>query len=161
MFSFHRRHFIGFDTCKALVVMLAIVLIQEVFDFNLHINLASTGRDFGDLYIALASIYAGLLGFIITAGAVIFSIDTGKRIEMLRKSPYFSQIFSSYISASLWLLVGALIMLGLFAYTDPQAPTTLTSYALLATVLLNVLKCWRAVSLLKKVYTLSSKNHGD
>jgi len=161
MLQLIRKHFIFFDSLASIIFVVVLALLNHFVFPSFQILVVTPDKDYGDLYLTLSTIYAGLLGFIITAGAIIFSIDSGKRIDVLRKSPFFSQIFNSYLNASFWLLATTVLVLAIYVHTDTSKPSAMILLLIVGTVILNIVKGCRAVSLLKKVYKLSDKINGD
>lgn len=158
--AFREKYFIYFDTFGVLFLIVVIASISRIFQFNLPLPLGE-GVEYGSLYLEIASIYAGLLGFMIAIGSIVFSIDSGKRIEALRKNPNFSQILDTYISASRWLAIGAFAMIVIYIYTDHKNPNEFTKYIFLGSLIIAAVKGWRAVTILKKIFSLSAKSKGD
>ncbi len=159
--AFRRRHFLYFDVIESALFTAVIFATLKFTGTARLFEFTSSVRDYGALFLNLASIYASLLGFIIAAAAIIFTIDSGKRIDALRQSQYFPQVFDSYLNSSFWLFLGTITMLALYTYTDPSTQPRWSFYATLFTLVVSSVTIWRALSLLRRVFGISSKALGD
>jgi hypothetical protein len=84
----------------ALGVVATAVLIgwSELFGGSRHLDNFLTEHS-ETLYIVLAPIAAAMLGFILAAAAIVVTSAPAKRMEVLRESPHYPELWASFRSA--------------------------------------------------------------
>jgi hypothetical protein len=94
-------------TEKALagVLILAYALSTDAKGFNASMSQGARTA----LYAALAGITGALLGFVLAALAVIVALPDSERMKALRTHPTWDRVPSSYVRASLALLVAVIV----------------------------------------------------
>lgn len=157
--KYREIHFIGFDTLGAVFVSAILFLIVRISSLQSLLEDALLhNNNFGDIYLALAGIFAGLLGFIIASGAIIFTIDDGPRINLLKRNPYYNQVLFVYISASKYLMLATLLCLVLFIFAN-DSKHSIYLYLIIFLLLLIGTKVWRCINILKRIFLLSTKSN--
>lgn len=105
-------------------------------------------------YGTIASIAGSLLGFIITGISIILAFATLPPLKRLRQSPYYKDIYSSYISSIRALAVLTIIsVVGLLLDTD-SGPNLVIVYILIGSVSLAILTLSRSIWILESFISI-------
>ncbi len=95
--KFWRQHFLTVEMVIA-VVMTAILLFWSREGGALVLDAIVKGSR-GTIYGTLASIFGSLLGFAITALSVVLGFSASERLNVVRQSSYYPQLWAVFTSA--------------------------------------------------------------
>lgn len=105
LLTFRRRHFMWFDLLEAWALTSLALYFAHHLGFWDRL-LAALCVHHSDFYGALASVIGSLLGFTITAAAVLLSFVSTPQLDVVRKSPRYSDLWATFLAAMRWLGVG-------------------------------------------------------
>lgn len=103
------------------------------------------------VYVALAAILGSLLGFVITALSIIIGYSANDKLEFLRKTAPYEQLWKVLLKTirALSLATGAMIV-GLVLDRD-NAPNHIIFCICVYTIVLSLMRLWRCVWVLENV----------
>lgn len=155
--TFREKHFIGFDTIFAFLITAILLYGYSLLSPLTSLITAITGNDnFPAFITTISQIYGTLLGFIITIAALIFTFDHSEKIEFFKKSPHYKKVLDIYINASKYLIVSlTLSMMALFVNYENEQWQYLGFIALLWSLIVCILKVWRCLWVMRKLFSLS------
>ena len=111
--SFYQRHFMSVDTIVSIIVALLIWMGHRYLGFSSLI--VSFSENYQTLYGTLASVCGSLLGFVVTAVSIIFSLLPRRVFRVLIDSGHHQTLFNIFFNsvlflalATIWALVGVL-----------------------------------------------------
>ncbi len=105
----------------------------------------------GQIYGTLASICGSLLGFVIATLSVVLGFNTSRRLDVLRKSTYYKQLWSVFTSAIRVLAFTTCAwLLALFVDRD-SSPNLFILVLCFGATFLAVLRLGRAVWVLERI----------
>lgn len=105
----------------------------------------------GQIYGTLASICGSLLGFVIATLSVVLGFNTSRRLDILRKSKYYKQLWNVFTSAIRVLAVTTCAwLLALFIDRD-TSPNLFVLVVCFGATFLAVLRLGRAVWVLERI----------
>lgn len=139
-----KKYFIFYDSFKAFFYSLLIwIMLLRVIPEN--------KLDFHALFNEFYPAYVSLCGFLITAFAVLISINDGDKIEKLKERDQYKQVFDIFYSAMSWLTF--LIVLSIFC-NFIESNICFGLFVLILGVVLPIIKIGRAVWILKEIFSL-------
>lgn len=97
------------QNCIAGLIALALLLSQRFTNFDAS-SFIST-KEPSNVYGALASIYGALLGFVITAAAIVISSLGSPYLAVVRRSQHFHKLWTIFFSTSKFLGIATLFSL--------------------------------------------------
>jgi hypothetical protein len=103
------------------------------------------------IYGTLASIFGSLLGFVITALSVVLGLSSSERLNVLRASRYYQQLWDVFTSAIRVLGVSTILWLGALFFDRETAPKPLLLVACLGISFLATLRLARCVWVLERI----------
>lgn len=112
------------------------------------------------VYGSLASLFGGLLGFVIAGVAILLTMGETPRLQLIQSSGMYKQILTIFTSTTRWLAIGTVVaIVGLVADKDPSSGTgasTLWWYAwiLVWALVVGGLRLWRCLWVLENVIGL-------
>lgn len=96
-----KLYFSLFESFRTQVSITLILLIGiRVAHHNNVISLENLLKNLEPLHSSLASIYGSLLGFVITAAAIVISLLSSDRLSIVRQSPHFPKLWQIFFSAA-------------------------------------------------------------
>ena len=122
-------------------------------------ELLSGGR--GDIYGALASIFGALLGFTVTAMAIVLSASDSDGLKLLRgKKKAYSEMWAVFKGSIGALgLATTMALVALVLDRDPTDASPVILSLVLATTLFGSLRVWTAIRVLLEVVDLITRDH--
>jgi hypothetical protein len=91
-----RRHYLAYEGVLCIAGALAVIVYSEHCGGSRHLD-AYLGEHGGELYAASSGVYGALLGFIITATAVI--LDKIEQLRLVRESRHYPTLWSTLLAS--------------------------------------------------------------
>ncbi len=114
-------------------------------------------------YGTIASIYASLLGFVLTAVSIVLLIGGLPRFKLLRQSKQYGAVFETFFHAVYVLAIGLIVAtVGFVVDHDNGGKISLWLEAIsFLTFALVVVRVWRCVALLRALALIAAKPFGE
>ena len=151
----YSQNFLLYESAMSLVLVTCAVLFTEfVWGRDQLRELLDGRRELW--YSTVSSIAGSLLGFVITGLSVLFALTQSDQYTLLRRSPYYRQIYTIYLNTVLFLGMVTLIGLaGLFAERGQQALAWIP-YLLGWTMVVSIFRVWRCTWVLWRIIQIGS-----
>jgi len=120
----------------------------------LNLNDFITPKISGTLFSTLASIFGSLLGFVITAAAIVISFLGSPSMSVLKKSAHFPKLWKIFFATSRALGVSTVFALACIIDDVTAALGPITVYILIALCILTFLRVISCLWVLEKVVEL-------
>ena len=107
------------------------------------------------LYETVSKLAGALLGFAITSMSVLFGLTQSDRYALLRRSPYYRQVYAIYLNTAFYLGTATVLgLVGLFA-DHGQPALVWFPYVFGWAPLICVLRVWRCVWVLWRIIKIA------
>lgn len=100
--AFWKRNFLVLEALVAVALTAAFAVWYFLWEGSVSVEELLRDNK-GNVYRTVATISASLLGFSITATSIIFALSSHQRLELLRTSPRYSDLWSTLIQTILSL----------------------------------------------------------
>ncbi len=145
-----RRNFLKVELGVAVFAGLGAISWGYFLDGNELIReVLGAGR--GDIYGALASIFGSLFGFAITATSIVLGFSGSERLTVLRDSPYYQDLWDTFLSTIKWLGVATILALIALVFDRDTIPLFTVIYAAFFASVIVTLRLMRSVWILQRV----------
>ena len=105
----------------------------------------------GELYATVSKLTGALLGFALTSMSVLFGLTQSDRYALLRRSPYYRQVYGIYLNSVFYLGMATVLgLVGLFADRG-QLALVWFPYVFGWAALICILRVWRCVWVLWRI----------
>ena len=153
MRNFYGAKFLLLEFVLAVVACSAFVVWAECFDGTSRVEEILQGNR-ADVYGTLASICGSLFGFAITALSVIMATSGSSRLQVVRASKHYGDMWQVFISSIKWLGAATTILIvGLLVDRD-GVPRMWVFYTALFTISVVMVRLARMVWVLGRVIQL-------
>ena len=109
------------------------------------------------LYATLAQIMGALLGIVIAGLAILLTMEKSSAMQILKKSPYYEELFNIFILSCKRLALGTLLCVVALVFDRDLGPQLWLSYSVLWCVILSSISMIRCIWVLKNVVKLQLK----
>lgn len=109
------------------------------------------------LYATLAQIMGALLGIVIAGLAILLTMEKSSAMQILKKSPYYEELFNIFILSCKRLALGTLLCVVALVFDRALGPQLWLSYSVLWCVILSSISMIRCIWVLKNVVKLQLK----
>jgi hypothetical protein len=113
------------------------------------------------LYISVAAISGGLLGFIITALSVLLALPSGRRLGFLKKSAAWPKFPGVFIRAAWTLGAATIVFTAAIVVDDGWTPCTAMEAVAIAAAAFAVLRVAASILLLGRLVQYSLADRGE
>lgn len=153
---FWQRHFLVFEAFLALLVSIAFTFWFYGFEGATYVN-SILAENRATFYGTMASIYASLLGFLITATSIVLGFSVSDKLMVLRGSKEYPKLWKIF-SSTIWILgVTTLVsLLGLLLDKDNN-PVPFLIPVILTLTLLSLIRIARTIWALEHIIKLVTK----
>jgi hypothetical protein len=155
---FYRAHFLALELLVSLIAGGIVdygVSIRPAADRDKWLDENATG-----MYQVLAAIGGTLLGFVLTGVSILLAFPETPRIELLKESPHYREIYTIYFSSIRYLaLLTVVSVIGLAANRSPWREFTL--YVVVWATIIVSLRLWRCAWVLEALVALVLKDRAE
>lgn len=144
------------QSVSILIVTIIVYFCGNIFGFNNMIVAQLDGLRLS-LYTTLAQIMGALLGIVIAGLAILLTMDKSTAMQLLKKSKYYEELFSIFISGITRLAIGTMICVIALIFDKDTEPHVWLSYIVLWSFLLASISLSRCIWVLKNVIKLQLK----
>lgn len=106
------------------------------------------------IYGTAASIFGSLLGFVITAFAIVFSVSSSERLSLLRQSPFYKQLWDIFTSSIRATGLGTLLALVSLVADRDSHPIPLLQLFTIFALMLVALRFTRMIWIVGEIVKL-------
>lgn len=150
------KHFLGFSIGLTMLGGVLLVVWSEKYGGkNVLGDLLKDNRS--SLYGALADIFGSLLGFIIAAVSIAVGFSGSERLDVVRKSKHYPELWNAFNHAIRALGLATLIALAALLLDRDAKPFYLLSYATALATLLATLLLGRSIWVLEQLVIIVAK----
>ncbi|ADD02674.1 hypothetical protein TthWC1_1682 [Thermoanaerobacter thermohydrosulfuricus WC1] len=151
--KFLNRHFMLKDFIFSVIVTLLFLYITKEFKYeNAIINLFDGIRQ--QLYGTMTGFFGTLLGFIITGLSILITMSDNKKINVLKRSKYYIQVYKSFIYTSLYLALATVISLIGLVIDKDISPHLFYLYILFWSSIISFISIIRCIWILDRMIQL-------
>ena len=150
----YERNFLLSDFITSFVIIAISICIILIYSDNFDFEYWLIQRC-SDFYSILATISGTLLGFVITGVAILLAFPSSERLNQLRKSKHYKEIYKAYFSAIKFLAITLIFaFIGLLCN---ESYTILIFYFVLWLMIISFLRVWRCYWILKNIIDIIEK----
>ena len=149
MRQYWRTHFLGCELVASLLFAVALIVVDRCTAGAIVTFVAPDNR--GTLYGALASIFGGLLGFVITAVSILLTFAPSESFTLLRSNPHYVTLWNTYKSAIRALALATTATLAGLVLDRERVPQVIAFYAVVWSSVYASARVARCVWILEKV----------
>ena len=149
----YQRHFLRIEGILAVLLPIALSVWGEYFDGARVIEPVMLAQR-GSLYPALAQIFASLLGFVITAQAIILGFTSSPRMRVLRSSDKYPEIWKVFGQGTLALGMATIVALAAIVVDQGQSLNRPVFYLGVMATLFAALRLARCVWVLQNIVAI-------
>lgn len=154
------------ETCKKILryydiyphgfVVIILFVLGEIFSFNdFLLEITSCSRE--PLYITIAQIMGTMSGIIMAGLAIFLTMEQSSAMKLLKKSPYYKDLFMIYIICIKKLLLGTVICLVALVLNNIQGIECIVFYFILWVLLVVGSGMRRCIWVLGNIVNLQTK----
>jgi hypothetical protein len=118
-------NFLALEFLAALILAVILFAWSEFFGGNQFLNAIFSQRS--AFYSTLASLFGTMLGFTITAAAIVLGYSTHEKLAIVRQSKHYSDLWNVFKSAMRFLALATLFSLLGFIFDKDAKPINLGS----------------------------------
>lgn len=139
------KHFLKYEeSWILLIVFIIIFLVGNYYGFNELIIKQLCGLR-STLYATLAQIMGALLGIVIAGLAILLTMEKSSAMQILKKSPYYEELFNIFIISCKRLALGTLVCVVALVFDRDLDPQLWLSYGVLWCVILSSISMFRCI----------------
>jgi hypothetical protein len=151
-----QRHFLVFEAFLALLVSIAFTFWFYGFEGATYVN-SILAENRATFYGTMASIYASLLGFLITATSIVLGFSVSDKLMVLRGSEEYPKLWKIF-SSTIWILgVTTLVSLLCLLLDKDNNPVPFLIPVILTLTLLSLIRIARTIWALEHIIKLVTK----
>lgn len=156
LINYLNKHLVLKDLIYSVIITLIFYYIVNEYEYQkIIINLFTGIRQ--QLYGTMTSFFGSLLGFIIAGLSILITMGDNEKINVLKMSIYYKQIFKSFIYASLYLALATIIsLIGLIIDKD-TSPHLFYLYIFIWSLTISFISIIRCIWILDKIIQLKTK----
>lgn len=136
--------------------ILAIVLTERGEGLSFFLKASEQSR--GTVFAALSAVFGSTLGFAITALSIIIGYAENQKLILLKKSPYYHQLWGIFTSAIKALALATLVTLLGLLFNGQDAPSRVIVFGSFFLSLLSLFRTWRVLWVLERIVRIVSGN---
>ena len=154
---FWEAHFLPMEFALALVLSLLFSIWSEKVNAGSFVTtLLKDNRE--ALYAALVALFGSLLGFSITAVSIVLGYANSDKLEIVRKSAHYADLWSTFRSAIKVLAFATITsLIGLILDRD-ALPNNLILYVNIFASILSFLRIGRCIWVLENIIAIVTKS---
>jgi hypothetical protein len=111
------------------------------------------------IYTSLTAVLGTLLGFVITGVSVILAFSESEKLQLLKKSPYYGDIFKIFTSAAKFLALGAVTAFAGLILDRDSAPQPPIGYVMIWLLIISMLRLYRCIWVVESLAKIVTLNH--
>ena len=151
------KHFLKYEESGILLIVFIIIFFVGNYNgFNELVIKQLCGLR-STLYATLAQIMGALLGIVIAGLAILLTMEKSSAMQILKKSPYYEELFNIFILSCKRLALGTLLCVVALVFDRDLDPQLWLSYGVLWCVILSSISMFRCIWVLKNVVKLQIK----
>lgn len=151
------KHFLKYEESWILLIVFIIIFFVGIYNgFNELVIKQLCGLR-STLYATLAQIMGALLGIVIAGLAILLTMEKSSAMQILKKSPYYEELFNIFILSCKRLALGTLLCVVALVFDRDLDPQLWLSYGVLWCVILSSISMFRCIWVLKNVVKLQIK----
>jgi hypothetical protein len=152
--DFWEAHFLTLEFLLAGIFALLIILWSEIIDRGYFLNSILTSRT--DLYGTLSTIQGSLLGFSITAVSIIIGYASNPKLEIVKKSKHYPDLWNVFKSAMIILTISTVLSLVGLIFDRENRTFNVLLYLNLFTTILSFFRMGRCIWVLVNIIKIVS-----
>jgi hypothetical protein len=110
------------------------------------------------IYGALAAIFGALLGFVITAVSIVIGYSASERLEVVRKSKHYADLWKIFISAIRATALATMAALLGLVFDRDSSPSTWILFLNIFAFVLVLFRLGRSIWVLEQIINLLTQN---
>ena len=131
------KHFLKYEESWILLIVFIIIFFVGNYNgFNELVIKQLCGLR-STLYATLAQIMGALLGIVIAGLAILLTMEKSSAMQILKKSPYYEELFNIFILSCKRLALGTLLCVVALVFDRDLDPQLWLSYGVLWCVILS------------------------
>jgi hypothetical protein len=153
---FWEANFLVLEFVASIFLTLAFVTWSEVFDRGAFVT--ETFSDIREpLYGALTALFGALLGFCITAVSIVLGYATHEKLEIVRNSKHYADLWGAFKSAIRALAFATMFALVGLVFDKDTNPANMLLYTNLFLATLSFFRIARCIWVLENIIAIVTK----
>ena len=155
--SFYQHHFMAVDLIVS--ILLAVLIWGEHRYLGFIPLITSFSENHQILYGTLASVCGSLLGFVVTAVSIIFSLSTRRVFRVLVDSNHHQTLFTVYFNSVLFLALATIWALVGILFDTKLSPTPWITCTMLGLTVIVMFRIYRCIWILKEMVGITLRSY--